>query len=248
MEDFEHAAKTCEKMRQALRAAIANVKKELLAGVQAAKSPQALYDILRDLLSRNGDVITWDMKVDEKQFYPMEAVAEYIFHEMMTNYRSVIADGIKKFNEQPAALRVLGRIDSYAIWIINVGPKMKWDHKEYILEKYGRFSHDSMSGKLYMYDIWSNIHYGFVGAAVSFTTWELTAGAAVANVISSLGESLIKYGKADDPRDQAAIMLGIDLWAGYGENLEFDTLMSAIRERCDHAATFECNYISGASP
>ena len=50
MEDFEHAAKTCEKMRQALRAAIANVKKELLAGVQAAKSPQALYDILRDLL------------------------------------------------------------------------------------------------------------------------------------------------------------------------------------------------------
>ena len=29
----------------------------------------------------------------------------------------------------------------------------------------------------FFYDLWSNIHYGFIGKAVGFTEWELTAGA-----------------------------------------------------------------------
>lgn len=246
--DFEFADEFCEKMQNAVQVAVAAVKQNLLAGLRAAKSPQALYGALRELSARDGDVITWSMTIGKDQVYTMEAVAGYIFAEMLTNCDSAVASGMKKFNELPSAMRVLGRIDSYFIWTVNVAPGMQWDHKAWILAHYGRFSYDSATKRLYMYDIWSNVHYGFVGAAASFTAWELTAGAGAANLMSSLGASLITYGQADDPRDQAAIRLGIDLWLKYGRGLDFDSLVSEIRDFASSLTTFECNSIAKLAP
>lgn len=266
MEDFEKAAGFCEKMQKEVGAAIATIKQRLLTELRAAKSPAALLNALRNLSARNGDVITLSMTVDNKPVYTMKEVAGHILLEMLTNYNSltsIIIDALNReaVNDAPIPptliTQVVAKVESYALWGQKVGPRTRpwgvtvlgeWDHKPDITDSYRHFSYDSKTKKLYMYDIWSNIHYGFVGAAIHFTTWELTTGAKVANVLSSRGASLIKYGQADDPRDQAAIMLGIDLWSKYGANLNLDALVSAVQDNAASLSTFDCDCLANLSP
>jgi hypothetical protein len=60
--------------------------------------------------------------------------------------------------------------------------------------------------------------------ATGFTAIELLAGAAAANIVSSAGKSLTEYRSGDDPKDQAAVQLGIDLWSKHGKGLDAETL------------------------
>lgn len=204
------AAAFCEQMRDAVNTAVATLKEELLGELRAAKSVAAVSQALRNLSVRNGDVITWNMTVNNKQVYTMEAVAGYIFAEMLTNYSSLVVTIIGALNEEarnmhpvpPSLLtQMFSKIESYGLWAYKVGPRKggdnspiigEWDHKKHIRKYYGDFTHDSKTKLLYNYDIWSNIHYGFVGTAACFTAWELTTGAAVANLASSWGKSLIR--------------------------------------------------------
>ena len=125
---------------------------------------------------------------------------------------------------------------AYALWAERVAPEHKWDHKPQIKKllsdrggeklfnngwhKYGQ--HD------YFYDIWSNIHYGYVGAAIGFDEAELINGAGLAQIGSDAYRDM--NGKkwpamqnhpengpwpasADDIPDHISIQLGIDLFA-----------------------------------
>ncbi len=86
-----------------------------------------------------------------------------------------------------------------------------------------------MGSTLYRFDIWSNIHYGYVGRATGFSQPELTGGAG----IEQIGSDLYNYRHThqwphrspgadnwaaswDDPSDNAAIQIGIHLWDQYG--------------------------------
>jgi len=121
-----------------------------------------------------------------------------------------------------------------------------WDHKPFIKKNYGMWSYDDVSGNSYQYDVWSNVHFGYVGAASGFSDWELKSGAGVGQLLagtsdvgifdkeywrrrfSTLGDADV-LAAFDDPKDQAAIQLGIDLWRKYGTELTADELMDAIR-------------------
>lgn len=124
---------------------------------------------------------------------------------------------------------------AYAWWAERVGPGCWWDHKWRIKEwlirqggekafnrgwhKYGQYD--------YFYDIWSNIHYGYVGMAVGFSSAELINGAGVAQAghdavraIGALKRPTMQQhpengpwpASADDVPDHISIMLGIDLY------------------------------------
>jgi len=81
-----------------------------------------------------------------------------------------------------------------------------------------------------------NIHYGFIGKAVGFTEWELTAGAGVAQLRDNnrnLGAWVSQYilnrirelwdadflAAFDDASDNEAIKIGFRLYNRYGELL-----------------------------
>lgn len=68
-----------------------------------------------------------------------------------------------------------------------------WDHKPYIRGKWGvsQLIDFTPLGKAeqvtFYYDIWSNIHYGYVGRAAAFTEKELIDWAAAENAVSTPG-------------------------------------------------------------
>jgi hypothetical protein len=80
------------------------------------------------------------------------------------------------------------------------------------------------------FDVWLNIHYGYVGKAAGFSDLELLVGAGAAQIISKMKnkDSRADYLRAvarreimpraygDYVRDQFAIQLGIDIWNSYG--------------------------------
>jgi hypothetical protein len=259
-EDWQYAADFCDKMRDAVGAAVGLLKEELLAGVQSAKTPGALAQALRQLAARQGDRITWNMIVQGAQVYTMEAVASYILAEMLTNSASREMNLTAEANRSAAnALSFTSdyvgyKLVAYAVFSYRVGPRMgkdqtkpfigEWDHKQPIRLNYGMFSYDSMTKRLFFYDIWSNIHYGYVGLAAGFSENELTTGAKAANLASSLGMSILQYGQADDPRDQAAIALGMNLWKQSGPSLDLQSLLDSIRDSASQLTTFECDCFS----
>ena len=61
-------------------------------------------------------------------------------------------------------------------------------------------------------DIWGNIHYGFIGAALGFTQFELLVGAGFAHGRQHAFTLDQFQSNFDDPKDQSAIKMGIDLY------------------------------------
>ena len=111
---------------------------------------------------------------------------------------------------------------AYARWGMQVRQNGPWDHKPHI----GKFFparhpyHHLYHGRTYYYDIWSNIHYGYVGRACGFTRGELLDGAGLEQIASNLlrGASptaepgVVGLRRFDDASDRHAIQIGTDLY------------------------------------
>jgi len=89
------------------------------------------------------------------------------------------------------------------------------------------------------YEVVANIHYGYVGKAAGFTDIELLAGAGMAQLKDHLLDPVLE-GKDpnrdaigplgtyfDEPEDQAAIQIGIDLYSKYGLLITVDEFREA---------------------
>jgi len=83
-------------------------------------------------------------------------------------------------------LKNLMKALAYIYWALLVGPKQPWDHKESITPTLGEYSLDVPQGKWYFFDIWSNMHYGYIGRVVGFSEQELYVGAAIAQAVDDL--------------------------------------------------------------
>lgn len=136
---------------------------------------------------------------------------------------------------------------AYGLWTERVAPGRPWDHKLLLRTKFpGRpHLHWHKYGNFdYFYDIWSNIHYGYVGVAVGFTPDELIDGAGVAQALHDSLGALSKLrlpsmqnhpengawpASADDRPDHISIKLGCDLYAAFRPHaLTPDILLEAI--------------------
>jgi hypothetical protein len=103
-----------------------------------------------------------------------------------------------------------------------------WDHKPIISAKWGvhqliDFAPLNKKEKVdFYYDIWSNIHYGYVGLAAGFSDTDLVDSASSENVISNPGVP-------EPPSDTAAIRIGFDLF--YGTLNVFELLKKLYEKR-----------------
>lgn len=121
---------------------------------------------------------------------------------------------------------------AYTIWAERVGPGRPWDHKPILrarLTKRGIFNvgWQRYGNEDYFYDIWSNIHYGYVGVACGFDVDELLGGAGLAQAGSDIVSHMAKWkfpevqhhpengvwaNRFDDVQDHISIKLGADLY------------------------------------
>ncbi|WP_133510238.1 polymorphic toxin type 44 domain-containing protein [Candidatus Thiosymbion oneisti] len=133
------------------------------------------------------------------------------------------------------------------LWAEKVKDKADWDHKPIIKRRFPSsiscFNDEHLYGHhVYNHDIWSNIHYGYVGMAAGFSEWELILGAAVAHVrsrwnnaelfeehldiiLEKLGDNPMTW---DDPKDKAAINVGIRLYQYRPERVTVRDLMGEV--------------------
>jgi hypothetical protein len=108
------------------------------------------------------------------------------------------------------------------LWVSLEGSNAVWDQKQYIRDNsrppwldvpYGNGNcwplHFTVTGTQYQvyYDIWANIHFGYVGRAAGFTLPALLNGAAVP-IPWIAGE----YDEVDD----ITVTIGSNLWDNYG--------------------------------
>ncbi|AVO59737.1 polymorphic toxin type 44 domain-containing protein [Pseudomonas chlororaphis] len=186
----------------------------------------------------------------------MEELSSYIAGEMNRNINSPSVRQMKdlnsfsptaetkKYKELPFYLRIgqspdfyslaLGkRAKALAIWTERVGQNRPWDHKPIIRRTIGGIWH-KQGDYDYFYDIWSNIHYGYVGMAGGFSESVLLDGAGIEQIGSDAArkvEEMYKKPKAewelpgprrsadiegmrawDDAPDRTSISIGIKLY------------------------------------
>jgi len=96
-----------------------------------------------------------------------------------------------------------------------------------------------VGARLLRYDIWSNIHYGYVGRASGFSQPELTGGAGIEQIGSNwLSGASPHFSQGadnwaaswDDPSDNAAIQIGIHLWNEHSLAVKPSDLYLAVLE------------------
>ncbi len=164
-------------------------------------------------------------------FAPLETVVGYIVGEMRQNtasdevrrIRRHIATATARLAGGNAILAASSYIDAMQIWKEQVQAGGPWDHKPHILRRWDNWSYDWQQNRLYFFDIWSNVHYGYVGLQANISASLLLAGAGAAQVMdgtstADLWQSISQSGvlegiyNLDDPFDQNAIRFGMLLY------------------------------------
>ncbi|MGY2061734.1 polymorphic toxin type 44 domain-containing protein, partial [Nocardia gipuzkoensis] len=149
--------------------------------------------------------------VDETRFADSE---QYIFDEMKRNINSDTVKDIQALLRKPQwydfGRDYGGDIEAALVmWGLKVAPDQDWDHKPKLKQRFGLRKKDDFffrqpgTDRKVFYDIYSNMHYGYVGRAAGFDADTLIKGA-------SLGESALT-GK-DDEGDQITMRAGIELY------------------------------------
>jgi hypothetical protein len=154
-------------------------------------------------------------------------VTSYIHDEIMRNKGSATVKEIQAANAVAGGslamppIAVAAKGTAYGLWAEKVGPDREWDHKDSIANAYGGWSPVPGQPGEISWDVWSNIHYGFVGKEAGFSDWELHKGADAADKFK------------ENPGDQLAVQIGIDLYNKYGDDLKPEHIQQAIIEHYD---------------
>lgn len=124
--------------------------------------------------------------------------------------------------------RTRSRVTAFELWIGQVNTEKPWDHKNKIREKFKNVAvhrplpsdqwsetyYHKYKGYDYYIDIWSNIHYGYVGRSVGFTRDELMKGSDVQQKFKEITSGNWS-GAGDTKDDETAMLTGIDIYEKY---------------------------------
>ena len=182
----------------------------------------------------------------------MEELASYIADEMNRNINHPSVLEMKELNSyDPVAetreymalpfYKRLGRqpdfhsfalakqARAFALWTERVGQNRPWDHKPKIESRFGDYWHKQGNYEYY-YDIWSNIHYGYIGIAAGFSEAVLSDGAGAEQIVSDTVRKISDWENKpgphrsadiaglrawDDIPDRKSIIIGINFFAAH---------------------------------
>lgn len=127
------------------------------------------------------------------------------------------------------------------LWTSKVMQDADWDHKPKLRKKFlspttkSRVWH-TYGATQYYYDIWSNIHYGYVGAAAGFSESVLLDGAGLEQIGSDLlrqrwpkgASGVTGLRRFDDFSDRAAIAMGLRLYPVFPGSVSASVLLTRV--------------------
>lgn len=169
----------------------------------------------------------------------MEQVASYIAGEMNRNITHPTVLEMKKLTSFDAtkehaklqkapwyarllppnlqAMQIGNTAAAMALWAERVGQNRPWDHKMTIGQQFG--GPWQKQGQVdYFYDIWSNIHYGYVGRAAGLSESVLLDGAGLEQVASDSIRKIQKWEERKGPHRSADIK-GLRAWDDVGDRV-----------------------------
>lgn len=148
------------------------------------------------------------------------------------------------YNEKPKALT------AYSLWVKQVDTNKDWDHKRLIKNDTPQLGLNKLTvhrpisyrvntkeshshfhkykGYDYFYDIWSNIHYGYIGLSVGFEENTLLTGSDFQQFLHNVKKGT--WG-ADTPDDRTTMKMGFTLFKKFGkyaENLTFQDVLNIL--------------------
>lgn len=163
---------------------------------------------------------------------------DWLLRTMQKNAQGPIAETLRQANREWG---LLGRLVTVPNWIGLVQGGGPWDFKvEQIRSKeQGGWGFTNLTeamnlaGLQVRRDTLANIHYGYVGRSLGYSRWFLEFGGGMAQIKS--GNSKWNYWNSwfDDPVDNAAIRVGIDLYDQYtaqGKPLDENALHQVLQQ------------------
>jgi hypothetical protein len=155
-------------------------------------------------------------------------------------WKQILGLGIRP--EQCVDMQLSYHSAALIAWGLKVRQNGDWDHKPKIAARFhprvpGGLQHWHLYGStVYFYEVWSNIHYGYVGRAAGFSTATLLDGAGLEQVGSDLARLNRPTRSAgvsglrawDDPHDRAAITIGIDLYRRHPTRVGTQEILQAV--------------------
>ncbi len=133
------------------------------------------------------------------EFEVHKSVAQYICEEMNWNKKD---RRVLFFANEMAFPKPRPDVAVRFAWLFR--PKGEWDHKPKISPVWGAWNRLGDSERKYYYDIWSNIHFGYIGHASGLRLDALLRGANIAQWCTDFSP--------DPERDKAYIRLGYDMY------------------------------------
>ncbi|HUQ94141.1 MAG TPA: polymorphic toxin type 44 domain-containing protein [Bryobacteraceae bacterium] len=169
-------------------------------------------------------------KAIQLNFWRSRIIIPWMQREMVKNAQSSDVSDIRNLNSVGVGDALLGvpwiaaqKARALQKWKNLVKGGAVWDHKKPIRDMLGlkkgdfHFPIEGDNDHEYFYDIWSNIHYGYVGTAAGFSRWELQKGAAMGGAAG-----------ANDDIDVETVDIGIELWKRHGPNLTAEQLRTGV--------------------
>lgn len=149
-----------------------------------------------------------DAKQTAQLYRRYDAIMTYMRREMLTNAANP-GKSMTCFAPTHGACSLTAKLGAFYLLETDDAP---WDHKGKLKSRWGGNAafhtpvrRDYAPERLF-YDVWSNIHYGFVGRAWGFS-----------------GPDLLwiqdKLAKNRSARDEVSVALGIELWNRHGAGL-----------------------------
>ena len=195
------------------------------------------YQVKAIVNSSTGDATSSGLSIvvtpikENLNYHRFDKTLKYMHDEMIANSQSSFTWDILSWNQLPFGI---GKLKAIPAWGLLVAPNMWWDHKPKLrkmlnfedengkpLENY-RFPIREDENHEYYYDIWSNIHYGYVGTAAGFDRQTLQDGATIPVLAGT-----------NDEGDVLTVDIGIELWNKYGASLTSEQLHQAILDKKD---------------
>ncbi len=197
-------------------------------------------------------------------------VVDYIVNEMNVNKNARVTAQIAELNawsgldfitlsnpltaSYTTSKKSVHKVKAMYLWYHMVKSGADWDHKKYIFDNFDEWTcNKSNPAKKYNFDIWSNVHYGYIGKCCGFEEWTLLSVAQIKDGTSEINFSWENhfYDKVefdfsdinsiispipdfdiptyfDDPKDNHAIQIGFRLYNKYNSTLTRQNLLDEL--------------------
>lgn len=164
---------------------------------------------------RDATVVSKPTDWSESNRGKWDQTAKYMYDEITRNKDDSRVDSMRNLIKGPFATpRTYS--SALTIWAALVRPGGEWDHKPKIQKLTGSFDEDLLyfqppygDHEVY-YDVWSNVHYGYIGTLAGFDQATLIAGQNVPVISGKQAWS-----------DTQGVLAGIEMAKAHGENVSW---------------------------